>query len=913
MIAELTNHLWQSTVCAAAAALLALGFRRNRAEVRYWFWTCASIKFLLPFSLLVAAGSWVASLVPVQRAPGVDGVMPAVSMAVEQFAQPFSDGPVLTSPAAAPAAMVNWLAVAYGLWAAGFLTIAFIRVTGWRRVRAAIRASAPVTLAAIDPPVAVRSTPGLLEPGVVGWWRPVLLVPAGIENQLSPSQLRAVIAHELSHVQRGDNLTATVHMFVEALFWFHPIVWWIGARLIAERERACDEAVLRAGIEPVEYASGIVTICKQYVESPLRCVSGVTGADLKHRIRAILSGRESRDLGYAKKMVLIAALIVVVAAPVTFGMIARPQAPASERPAASTFEVASVRPCERLPARGGAPGKIDVSTNRTYLECFTLARLVNVAYAKNGDFTLNADEVDRNVRNGPDWVRSDLFTIEAKAAGAADQSVMLGTMLRALLEERFKLRARVEVEQVPMYSLTVAGGGLKLTPAVDGDCLPDESQDTAAQTSGTAKKPPCGMKAGRRRGAVRTWELTGASLRELADVLDTDRPVLDQTAVTGRFNIRLEYALDDSVLDAPTLPQALGKLGLRLTSTKGPHQYVVIDHAERPSFAPASAGASEGKPVSAGAKEGTQKFEVASIRPCENTPSVPGGRNGGVGPVFSPGMFVYNCGTLEQLINGAYVTNGDPLLNDEGRGTPRGTRDPRTFPDRIRGGPDWVRSDRFMIEAKTSASSGRSGREAIPERAILMGPMLRALLEDRFKLKLHREVLGDVPMYALTIAKGGLKIKPAGADSCAPSDPSRTAPYQMNEEIETVRKGGKPICGHGIMGGPVGPNHAVVLNGQTMDGVARWLSNVMDRHVLDQTGVSDTFVIFMEYAPDDLVPYDFKTESPDQPTAPSITQVLKSLGLELQPTKGPKGYIVIDHAEHPSSAPASAGAKEGGR
>jgi uncharacterized protein (TIGR03435 family) len=73
----------------------------------------------------------------------------------------------------------------------------------------------------------------------------------------------------------------------------------------------------------------------------------------------------------------------------------------------------------------------------------------------------------------------------------------------------------------------------------------------------------------------------------------------------------------------------------------------------------------------------------------------------------------------------------------------------------------------------------------------------------------------------------------------------------------------------------------------------------MDRHVLDRTGVSDTFVIFMEYAPDDLVPYDFKSESPDPPTAPAITQVLKSLGLELQPTKGQKGYIVIDHAEKP--------------
>jgi hypothetical protein len=279
------------------------------------------------------------------------------------------------------------------------------------------------------------------------------------------------------------------------------------------------------------------------------------------------------------------------------------------------------------------------------------------------------------------------------------------------------------------------------------------------------------------------------------------------------------------------------QLGLELQSGKAPLDFLVIDHAERPT-GDSTPSASTPPPVP------PQKFDVASIRPCESTPSVPGGRNGGVGPVFSPGLFVYNCGTLEQLINGAYVMNGDALLNDEGRAGGRDRlRDDKTFPQRIRGGPDWMRTDRFMIEAKSSISTGNTGREAVPERAVMMGPMLRALLEDRFKLKLHRDVQHDVPMYALTVAKSGLKIKPAGPDSCAPSDPNRTEPYKMDEEIQTVRKGGKPICGHGIMGGPVGPNNALVLNQQT-----------------------------------------------------------KSLGLELQPVKGPKGFIVVDHAERPSMA-----------
>src|SRR5690349_1799637 len=97
-------------------------------------------------------------------------------------------------------------------------------------------------------------------------------------------------------------------------------------------------------------------------------------------------------------------------------------------------------------------------------------------------------------------------------------------------------------------------------------------------------------------------------------------------------------------------------------------------------------------------------------------------------------------------------------------------------------------------------------------------------------------------MYALTVAKTGLKITPAGPDSCTPPDPNRTEPYQMDDEIATVRKGGKPICGHGIMGGPVGSNDALVLNGETMVGVAHFLSGVMDRHVLDRTGLTDKLV-----------------------------------------------------------------------
>ena len=84
-------------------------------------------------------------------------------------------------------------------------------------------------------------------------------------------------------------------------------MWWISARLVDERERACDEEVLRLGTEPRVYAEGILNICKLYVESPLVCVSGVTGSNLKKRIAGIMGNRVVVSLSFVKKVALAVA------------------------------------------------------------------------------------------------------------------------------------------------------------------------------------------------------------------------------------------------------------------------------------------------------------------------------------------------------------------------------------------------------------------------------------------------------------------------------------------------------------------------------------------------------------------------------------------------------------------------------
>ncbi len=103
-------------------------------------------------------------------------------------------------------------------------------------------------------------------------------------------------------------------MLVEAIFWFHPLVWWMGARLEEERERACDEEVSLLCNQPNVYAESILRVCKFCSESPLACVPGISLGDLKKRIMQIMTDRVVRKLGLGKKLLLLSTTGMAVVA-----------------------------------------------------------------------------------------------------------------------------------------------------------------------------------------------------------------------------------------------------------------------------------------------------------------------------------------------------------------------------------------------------------------------------------------------------------------------------------------------------------------------------------------------------------------------------------------------------------------------
>ncbi len=330
------SHLWQSTFVAVVAVALAWLLRSNRASVRYWIWFAASMKFLVPFAALAAAARalpWPHWAIPDSEAVAAVNVV-------------FRLADVNVGTAAESA---SWLIVA--VWLGGSLIVIARWWWEWNRVTGIARDSEPIaegpvhealrrleSAAGIKTPMTIVSSRDNLEPGIVGIWKPVLMWPGHLSNNLKNDHVEPIMAHELCHVIRRDNLLASAHMVVSAVFWFHPVVWWIGMRLIEERERACDEQVLSIGQSPATYAAGILKTCELCVASSLVNVPGITGGDLKKRISRIMRAEPGAPLGTTKKAALLVAFCAVVAGPIVAGAGLPPRPPAAQDDDASKVQ-----------------------------------------------------------------------------------------------------------------------------------------------------------------------------------------------------------------------------------------------------------------------------------------------------------------------------------------------------------------------------------------------------------------------------------------------------------------------------------------------------------------------------------------------------------------------------------------------
>jgi uncharacterized protein (TIGR03435 family) len=578
-LVPLANHLWQSTLFAVAVWLVTLLLRSNAASLRHRLWLATSVKFLVPFSLLVGLGAQFPLRTARVAAPR------QISVVVNPIGTPLRmrNGTVETplQPLQTPSRHLPTALAA--LWFCGFAGCGGSWFLRWKQLRRALRRGVPLNL---DIPVRTVSSSERIEPGVFGVLRPVLLLPEGIAQRLTPDQLRAMVAHEMSHVRRRDNVATAIHMFVEALFWFHPLVWWIERRLIEEQERACDEEVLRQGSDRQVYAESILRICEFYLTTPLICVPGMTGSDLKMRIREIMLKGVTRQLSLAGRLLLTMAALLALAGPVAVGIAVRAQ---TTGPRGQTFEVASIK------ARGGDKGspfpvcdgnRLQIDPGRFIATNTTLYAMITWAYGIRYSCFIVSDK--GLLSGGPKWILTDRFdvqaTIPADVPNYTAQQLQDGAapaiqeMLRALLENRFKVAVHRSMKEVGVYELTVSAGGPKLTPPREND----------------PKRVAIGLVSDENKEILVNLVGNKASMDDFTHVIEpvTHTPVLNHTGLKGEYSFNVKFAVIEpfsgalSSLVGATSPSIYSvfekQLGLRLAPGKGAVEEWVIDRAEKP-------------------------------------------------------------------------------------------------------------------------------------------------------------------------------------------------------------------------------------------------------------------------------------------------------------------------------------------
>jgi len=796
------------------------------------------------------------------------------------------------------------------LWLAGVLVFSIRLFGGWRlttRLRLEACAAAPEwqrTLEGIAARVRTSRKVRLLTssqvavPTVMGWLRPVILVPLSALTGLPTEHITALLAHELAHIRRHDYIANILQSVAEAVLFYHPAVWWISGQIRTERELCCDDIAVAASDDALTYASALAQL-ESIQPSRLRTVLAANGGSLLNRVRRLIEPAQTvvdelPGPGAAWTMALLLLTGIGVA---TVHAAQKPAAPpqvvgnpeypipatiaAYDRPspfgalasharnsllfdpflsaqlarsqvrddgngtadAAPRFELAAVRTSPRPAARmtGGFYGgaRFDVQSAE-------MLDLIRIAYGVEAD----------KVVGGPNWLEWNRYDVLAKAPEHSTPATMR-LMLRTLLAERFQLVVRDEARELPTYALT-AGHKTELRPASgagDSGCKLD-----------FRKSPTDGP--GAYQTLTYTYTCRNATMATLAEQITPligSTPVADETRLDGAWDFSFRFSFQAATRVAALMEALEKQVGLKLEPRTLPSPVLAVESVNAKPAADAP-GVME-KLLAATPKE----FEVADIRPSD--PNSPAGNRG----PFQPGGRVTMRGvTLQYLIWFAWNA---------------------TLPE-IVGEPKFADTDRFDLIAKAPAdatSDSTIGEPSVDTSALRI--MVRTLLVNRFKLATHTE---ERPVAAYTLT--AMKPKLSAADPA-----NRTAFH------ERAGAGGKdPRAGNPLLG------RLVTCQNMTMSQFAENLPVIaggyfgdVSRNVLDATGMDGAYDFTFAFSEagalrnsgrggtDSLATGGSGVgQAPDPDSGVSLFEALeKQLGLKLEREKRSLPVLVIDHIE----------------
>jgi uncharacterized protein (TIGR03435 family) len=416
-------------------------------------------------------------------------------------------------------------------------------------------------------------------PTVVGWLRPVVLVPVGALGGLPAEHMEALLLHELAHIRRHDYLMNILQSVAESLLFYHPAVWWLSGHIRTERELCCDDLAVSVSGDALTYARALAQL-ESYRPAYLNAALAANGGSLANRIARLLGRpRPVAGIGLGPGVVAVACLLAFAvyglaqsADPPRFAVATIKRDPSTETLSIAAPMGVGYRAGGRLVA-GNAP----------------VAMLIQRAYSVQGF----------QVVGGPSWINTDGYDIEAKPESSTDQKRMW-LMLQTLLADRFKLAMHRETKNLPVWDLQAVKGGAKLPAPQGRNC--SEVMTTPPGPGQPRPAPPCGPGVVA-SGTGLTMEGISVSVPAFAKQLSLilGKEVIDGTGFTGRFSLHLEFAFDDALIglpnprgpdasgrtpdigDRPTIRTALQEqLGLKLQASTGPVDVLVIDRVERP-------------------------------------------------------------------------------------------------------------------------------------------------------------------------------------------------------------------------------------------------------------------------------------------------------------------------------------------
>ncbi len=394
-------------------------------------------------------------------------------------------------------------------------------------------------------------------PAVIGWLRPMVLVPVGMLAGLAPEQVEMLLLHELAHIRRHDYLVNILQSVAEALLFYNPAVWWVSGHIRAERELCCDDVAVSANGDVLTYARALAELeaCRPV---RVRTALAANGGSLADRIARLLGQtRPAARTGVGPSLVSVAVLL----APVVYGAWCAAWA---QQPAAPlSFDAASVK-VDRSYGPGHSSshdrGGLLTMTNVTLKLC------IQAAYG-----------VPQNHILGPAWLDSETYDITAKAAADAVNN-QFPLRLQTLLKERFHVVLHRETREGPIYQLVATKNISKMKKEASAEVLHSGiDSDRLGHVTFTAVDMPT---------LVNWLQRPKISL---------GRPVVDKTGLDGFYSFNLDWVVEAPPAMADPGPGMKAgddaataiivalqeQAGLKLEPRKGPIEFIVVDHAEK--------------------------------------------------------------------------------------------------------------------------------------------------------------------------------------------------------------------------------------------------------------------------------------------------------------------------------------------